>query len=319
VFQALASEELFDSSADLICDFIHETQEVYENEDVIQLLMPRLIALRAKFAELNEDTEKIRGLTRIFTEAGETYRQLIVQHTDTFFPLVEAIVECTSYHDLDVVPITFHFWYRLTQTLGKQNTVHDVFVGAYQAILNIIIQHLHFPGDAVTLTGQEADDFRSFRHVMGDTLKDCCFILGSTLCLTKAYQMIIDAMERGKTTVVSWQEVEAPLFAMRSMGGEIDMREDQLVPKIMDLIPLLPPHPRIRYAAMLVIARYTEWIDMHPEYIQFQLAYLSAGFENPDSEVSAAAAQAMKYLCKDCKRVSKIGMYAQRRLTCSIS
>ena len=24
------------------------------------------------------------------------------------------------------------------------------------------------------LTSQEADNFRSFRHIMGDTLKDCC-------------------------------------------------------------------------------------------------------------------------------------------------
>jgi len=70
----------------------------------------------------------------------------------------------------------------------------------------------------------------------------------------------------------------------------------------MDLLPTLPNHPRIHYAAILVVSRYTEWVDLHPTYIPFLLSYLSSGFENPDSEETAAAAQAMKYLCRDCRR-----------------
>ena len=89
------------------------------------------------------------------------------------------------------------------------------------------------------------------------------------------------------------------------MGAEVDPNDDEVVPLIMDLIPKLPPHPRVRYAATLVISRYTEWIDRHPQYIQFQLAYISDGFNDPDGEVAAAAGQAMKYMCKDCKQVSK--------------
>ena len=305
-FQALESDDLFDSSVDLICDLIHETQEVYENEDVIQLLIPLILALRPKLAVWKDDSEKVRGLTRIFTEAGETYRQLILQHADSFLPLVQAIVDCTSYQDLDVVPITFHFWYRLAQSIGKQSNASPAFTEIYQILLDIIIQHLHFPPESVTMTGQEADDFRSFRHVMGDTLKDCCFILTTTACLSKAYDMVVSAMANGggAGASVSWQQIEAPLFAMRSMGGEIDVHDEQIVPRIMDLIPKLPTHPRITYAAMLVVSRYTEWIDLHPEHIPFQLTYLSSGFDNPDPDVSAAAAQAMKYLCKDCKKVS---------------
>ncbi|EEB98081.1 hypothetical protein MPER_02475, partial [Moniliophthora perniciosa FA553] len=72
----------------------------------------------------------------------------------------------------------------------------------------------------------------------------------------------------------------------------------------MDLIPSLPEHPRVRYAALLIISRYTEWINMHPEYIQSQLQYISAGFQEPDSEISAAAGQALKWLCSDCKQAS---------------
>jgi len=88
---------------------------------------------------------------------------------------------------------------------------------------------------------------------------------------------------------------------MRSIGAEVDPRDEKAVPKIMDLIPQLPANPRVRYAALLIISRYTEWINKHPAYIPFQLQYISAGFEDSDSEVNAAAGQALKYLCQDCR------------------
>ena len=301
-FEALASDELFDSAVNAICDLIHETQEVEENMPMIEQLVPRVIALRPKLTVYKEDADKIRGLARIFTEAGETYRSLLLHHPETFFPIVEAIGDCTAYPDLDIVPITFHFWMRLAQNIGKKPSVPPPFLDAYKALMGVIIQHLHFPKDLTTLTGQEAENFRSFRHVMGDTLKDCCYVLGADTCLLATYDMITVALARGPNAV-SWQEIEAPLFSMRSMGAEVDPTDDKAVPKIMDLIPSLPAHPRVRYAALLIISRYTQWINRHPDYIPYQLQYISARFEDTDTEVNAAAGQALKYLCEDCKQV----------------
>ncbi|KAH9837030.1 ARM repeat-containing protein [Rhodofomes roseus] len=300
-FDALVSDELFDTAVNVICDLIHETQEVEENMPMIEQLVPRIIALRPKLTEYKEDPDKIRGLARIFTEAGETYRSLLLHHPETFFPIVEAIGDCTAYPDLDIVPITFHFWMRLAQNIGKKPSVPAPFLDAYKALMGVIIQHLHFPKDFSTLTGQEAENFRSFRHVMGDTLKDCCYVLGADACLLATYDMITAALARGPNAI-SWQEIEAPLFSMRSMGAEVDPADDKAVPKIMDLIPSLPAHPRVRYAALLIISRYTQWINRHPDYIPYQLQYISAGFDDTDTEVNAAAGQALKYLCEDCKQ-----------------
>lgn len=311
-FEALASETLFDAAVDVICQMIHETQEIEDNMVSIQLIVPRVIALRSAIAKEREDPEKIKGYARIFSEAGETYRSLVIQHTESFFPLVEAIGECSAYPDLDIVPITFPFWMRLAQILGKKAEVPPLFVDAYKALMSVIITHLHFPADLSTLTGQEADNFRSFRHVMGDTLKDCCFVLRTETCLMAAHQLISNALAHG--TEVSWQEIEAPLFAMRSMGAEVDPEDNVVVPKIIALIPALPNHPRVRYAALLIIARYSEWVANHPSYIQPQLAYIAAGFEDTDGEVSAAAGQALKYVCQDCRQV-----FITRFLTFSFS
>jgi transportin-3 len=92
---------------------------------------------------------------------------------------------------------------------------------------------------------------------------------------------------------------------MRSVGAEVDVNDESSVAKFFDLIPSLPEHPRVRYATLLIISRYTEWINLRPQYIQFTLQYISSGFESSDSEVCAAAGQALKYLCQDCKQVRR--------------
>lgn len=169
--------------------------------------------------------------------------------------------------------------------------------------MRVMIKHLYFPEDPSKMTPQEADDFRSFRHVMGDTLKDCCFVLGTENCLTEVLTTLTQALEEARAgRPVSWQEIEAPLFSLRSMGAEIDPSDDRVIPKITDLMPSLADYPRVRYAAIMVISRYTEWTSRHPSYIPFQLQFVSSGFQDVDSEASAAASQAMVYLCLDCKR-----------------
>jgi transportin-3 len=283
--------------------------------DVIQLIVPQMVTLKTALTNFADDPDKIRGLCRILAEAGEAYRGLILHHPETFFPIVDGISICSAYHDLDIVLITFGFWYRLAQSLGKRSSTSPMFHDAYRNLVDVMVRHLHFPADGTSMTAQERDDFRAFRHRMGDTLKDCCYVLGTNNCLMFTYDLITGALSRAQTagTPPAWQEIEAPLFSMRSMGAEVDLGDDEVMPRIMDLIPLLPTHPRIKYAAILVLSRYSEWIDRHPTYIPFTLSYISAGFEDPDEEVAAAAGQAMKYLCKDCKQ--HLGPYLENLYT----
>ncbi|WVW85137.1 hypothetical protein I302_107174 [Kwoniella bestiolae CBS 10118] len=302
-FDALASDQLFDAAVDVLCDLIHETQEVEDNVEVVQQIVPRVIALRPQLEEHKEDADRIRGYCRILCEAGECYKDLIVRLPQDLLPLVQSIAECAAYPDLDIVPITFYFWYTLAMTLGRQPSDPSIqpILDIYANLQAVIIGHLHFPGDDEHQTAQERDEFRTFRHRMGDTLKDCCHVLGAPTCLKRSYDLTVNAM--GKPSP-SWQEIEAPLFSMRSMGAEVDPDDDEVLPHIMDMLPKLPDHPKIRYAAILVISRYTQWIDRHPDNLAFQLQYISAGFDTSESseEVSAAAAQAMKFMCQDCNQ-----------------
>lgn len=109
MFSALESDQLFDAAVDVICELIHETQEVHETMEVVQQILPRVIALRPMLERYRDDEDRIRGYCRIFCEAGECYRDIIKTHPREAFPLVEAIMVCTAYPDLDIVPITFQF------------------------------------------------------------------------------------------------------------------------------------------------------------------------------------------------------------------
>lgn len=303
-FDALASDELFDVATDVVCDLINETQEVEENMQVIQRVLARLHPLRQQLSSAGDDEDKVRGLCRIFVQAGEAYHRIMIRHHDELYPIVEAIAECTAYHDLDIVQITFRFWYLLSGALSYAHNQPGAqrFFSIYERLLEVMIGHLRFPDDPDTLTGQERDEFRSFRHCMGDTLKDCCHVLGSRQCLSRSLGLIQTTISQSTAETLKWQDVEAPLFSMRAMGAQADPRDDQVLPQIINIIPTLPNHPKLKYAGLLVISRYTEWIDMHPEQIPAQLSYISAGLAEADSDVVAAAAQAMNFLCQDCYR-----------------
>lgn len=130
-------------------------------------------------------------------------------------------------------------------------------------------------------------------------MKDCVRILGETVALRKPFEQIMTQMASGESR--KWQAIEAPLFSLRAMCMEVSTKETTILPQIMAMLPQLPQHPKVRYAVILVMGRYAEWTNNHPELIQYQLQYVSAGFE--DKESVAAAAQTFRDLCKFCSEV----------------
>ena len=302
-FDALASEELFDVAVDVVCDLVNETQEIDDNQSVIEYILPRIQSLRGAIADAGDDEDRVRGLCRVVVQAGETYHTLCLQHPDAMMPVVHAILDCASYHDLDIVQITFRFWYLLATDVhraaehGADSTAP--FERIYEQLFAVILRHLRFPDDE-ELTGQDRDDFRSFRHYMGDTLKDCCYVLGAERCIERSLQLIESALAH-ESPELRWQDMEAPLFSMRSMGGQVSLRDSTVIPRVFAALSHLPPHPRLRYAALLVVSRYTEWVAEHAELVPDVWAFIAAGFQGADRDISAAAAQALNFLCQDCR------------------
>ncbi|KAJ1672421.1 Nuclear import receptor [Coemansia sp. RSA 1694] len=322
-FAALKADDdaVFETAVDAICGILGETRIDHDDDpedarvksaSVEQQLVPQLNAVAAQMradplvAEGNE--ERIRGYCRVLTEAGEAWAQRIVLNIAAFETTVSALVDCMRLDSLEVIGMMFEFWAVLADNTMESTVPCDparrTLAAVYETLIDVITRHLRYPDTFDTsdaqggMTAKERDDFREFRHNIGDVLKDCVRVVGQTKALSHPYNTMLNGIN--STPQLPWQEIEAPLFALRAMGAEVSSQENVMLPKIMDMFSQFPAHPRLRYAATLVIGRYTEWTQEHPQYVQFQLNYIAEGFKVRD--VAAASAQSLKYLCQDCSK-----------------
>jgi transportin-3 len=214
------------------------------------------------------------------------------------------------------VSITFIFWYELKQsiTIERYNEARLNYQDIWSQLMDIMVKHLEFPspeeGETDLFGGdrEQEEKFRQFRHAMGDVLKDCCSVIGVTECLGKIYHLIQQwvgkyASQASNEHVPHWQELEAPLFGLRAMGRMIDPVETTVLGQLIPLIVQIPEQEKIRFQAIMALARYTEWTSMHPETLEAQLNYVISGFQHPSVEVVQAAALAFKFLGTDCQKL----------------
>jgi transportin-3 len=320
VFSALDTEESFDAAVECLCTIFKETGDVDEYVQSIQVLLPKVIALRPRIADAAaaEDSEAYKGLTRVFSEAGEAWCLLIAREPDHFRQLVEAILECAARdQEKDAIGLTFRFWYDLKQYLVIEKYIQARIqcVDIYSKLVDILIKQLEFPTpddpsslDLFDGDREQEDKFREFRHYMGDCLKDCCEVMGVTECLTKVLECLKLWMANygstaTETSVPHWQALEAPLFAMRAMGRMVDKDEDIILPQIMPILVQIPAHEKLRFAAIMALGRYSEWTSNHPEFLEPQFQYIVKSFDAGSREIIRAAAMAMKFFCTDCKHL----------------
>jgi len=320
IFNALDNDRSFEAATDCLVAIFKETRDVDEYLSTIQILLPRIIALRPRIQQAaeQEDTDLYKGITRIFAEAGEAWVVLIAREPTSFRPIVEAVLECAARDiDRDAIALTFIFWYELKLYLILERYIEArmQYVDIYSKLVDVMIKQLEYPSpdganEADLFDGdREAEEkFREFRHHMGDVLKDCCEIMGVTECLSKVLVCIKTwmasyASQATENSVPHWQQLEAPLFSMRAMGRMVDKDEDIILPQIIPLIVQIPNHEKLRFATIMVLGRYTEWTSNHPEFLEIQFTYIVSSFGTDSKEIVRAAAMAMKFFCSDCKHL----------------
>jgi transportin-3 len=190
LFESLATEALFDTAVDSLCEIVQQTRDM-KVPKLVQDLLTRIPQLIPPYRNsvATENTDVARGIARIFVGAGEAYLFEIIGNFEVYGILTELILECTAHKDLDIAQISFNFWFQLAEELpsGDYREVVPKFYSAYSRLMGIIIEHLKYPDEGTkTWTAEQKDDFKDFRHVVGDTLKDCCAVLGGQ----KALQLV---------------------------------------------------------------------------------------------------------------------------------
>lgn len=320
IVNALSNDSSFDAAVDCMCTIFKDTREVDESIEIIQLIYPRILALRPKLAEAAEtgDSDQFKGLTRIFAEAGEAWTVMIARLPNEFRGLVEAILECCGRdRDREAVGLTFLFWYEFKQmvTLDKYKEARSVYADVIAKLVDVMVKHLEFPtpegpdeNDLFDGDREQEEKFREFRHQMGDVLKDCCDMITVTECLGKVFNLIRQWVSQWgpqatDDKVPHWQELEAPLFSLRAMGRNVSPEEDVVLRQVIPLIVQIPNHEKLRFQAIMAVGRYTDWTAQHPEFLQPQLNFVIAGFSHSSKEVVRAAALAFRFFGADCKKL----------------
>ncbi|AET40203.1 mRNA transport regulator MTR10 Ecym_5454 [Eremothecium cymbalariae DBVPG len=314
VFQALFESytdypDTFEAAVECLSVLLRETRDV-ANVEMIKMLYDQLMLLQSKLLppietvqDWSEYEDMMDALTRLFVEAGESWCVFIGKDPQTFKPLVQVILLLTCKNtDLDVVKYTFPFWFNLKQmlVLARYSQQKQQYQDIYVQLINGIIMHLEYPEESFP-NKEDEDKYREFRYDMGDVLKDCTAVVGPIKALTQPFQMIEANLAQDVSTM-QWQKLEAPLFSLRTMGQEIPTTENTILPQIFQILCNLPEHPKIRYAVTLVLGRYTEWTNKHPELLEMELNYIFNGFQttNNDADLFTASSHALMYFCQDC-------------------
>ncbi|MCJ1244960.1 Nuclear import receptor [Trapelia coarctata] len=320
VINALSAESSFEAAVDCMCTLYRDTKEVDESLEVIQILYSKLIPLRPRIAQAAEvqDLDIYKGITRLFAEAGEAWIVMIARLPSEFRGLVEAILECCARdQDRDAISLTFIFWYEFKQmiTLEIYHPARNAYADIFAKLVDIMIKHLEFPTpdgpdetDLFDGDREQEEKFREFRHQMGDVLKDCCEVISVTECLGKSFNLIRAwcdkyASEATSEKVPHWQELEAPLFAMRAMGRVVLKEESVVLHQVIPLIVQIPHHEKLRFQAIMALGRYTEWTAEHPQFLQMQLNFIISAFDSSSTEVVRAAALAFRFFGTDCREL----------------
>ena len=309
-FESLQKPEMFDICVDIICEIINQSSQPV-NESVISLLFPKILNLHDLMLKNSEDPDFIRGICRISAEAGEGYVSLIISNLEAFQVILQMILYCTSYEDLDIAKYTFNFWGVFADHIGQlaDQNAKKTFMPIFQRLLETMMKQLRYPDDLDSLSAKERDEFKDFRYIIGDVVKDCIRVIGDdgvSVPFNVLLSFFISEPNSSQPSLdpqVTWQQIEAPLFTIRLLCKEISLTESKYIPEIMGMLSRFPENPKIRYASTLFIGRYAEWTNMHPEMLSYQLQYVSQGFESTD-DVHSAASIAFRDLCRFCSNVN---------------
>ncbi|KAH6634540.1 armadillo-type protein [Chaetomium sp. MPI-SDFR-AT-0129] len=321
VLHGVTDDKSLLAAADCLGIICRETKDVDDNLETIQALLPKVLQLRPRIQALvdDDDSEGFKAITRVFADAGESWVLIIARQPQHFRPLVECLLECCARDkEKDVIGYTFSFWYELKQylTLDHYMEARVQLLDVYAQLVDIMLKQLEYPFsdnpnelDLFDGDREQEEKFREFRHHMGDTLKDSCEVMGVAACLTKVHDAIKVWQEKygnqaTPTSVPHWQSLEAPLFAMRAMGRMVESNDSSVLPQIFPLLVQIPiSNEKLRFAAIMVFGRYTEWTAAHPEFLEPQFQYIVSSFQADSQEILRAAAQAFMYFCVDCKHL----------------
>lgn len=314
----LHQDELFDVTVDLVVELVRCYDDVERDAVLIEWLVPQLMQLKEPFqtAARDDDTDKCLGLCRIFTEMAESYIPLLVGDVAMGqAAVVDLLLDCMSYPDVEVADVTVPFWGRFIEELLRMDSATRAAKVATLApslmrLASTCMQHIQFQDTFPRLPSDKQQDIKAFRHELGDILRDVAELLGVDAILQHCVQGLEQIFQQ-PAEQRRWEAVEAHLFCFRSIARHVESARPEATSASIELmfqhLPQFSDHPAICYTSCLIVSRYVEWLRAHPAYLPQQLAFLNQNIMSAthdarfaDWDVARAASAAIRSIATEC-------------------
>jgi len=250
----------------------------------------------------------VLGYWRMLVEVGEYYTPLIVSFPQVFEPLIGLVSQCTGGQvSQSINSLAFHFWFVLAETLKEEgkSREREIFAPWYQSLMSSLIERARYPLRESYPESFQAE-IRAFRESISDTLEHCCAVIGGEKCLAVALGSL-SSLLGSRQGSPSWVEVEAVLFAVRSLAPQVDVGTPALSDLFATLlnIPSSFPHlchPALQVTMNQIFRAYSTWTRRNPSSLEAQVTFLLGTLESPRHEfgqaVICSAIEAVNSLAK---------------------
>ncbi|KAM0982545.1 hypothetical protein ACFX2I_015414 [Malus domestica] len=320
---SLNSELLSEAAVNVISELIHYTAAgssggVSVQMPLIQVLVPQVMNLKGQLRDSSKDEEDVKAITRLFSDMGDSYVELIATGSDESMLIVHALLEVASHPEYYIASMTFNFWHSLQVNLtrwesyisfvnessieAERNRRLEVFRPAYESLVSIVSSRIQYPQDYQDLSYEDLKEFKQTRYAVADVLIDAASVLGGDATLRILYMKLDEAAACCHNEQSEWHPAEAALFGIRAISTYVSTVEAEVMPKVMDRLLKLPQHPQLLQTVCLTIGAYSKWLDVAsggPSILPSVLHILMSGMGISDS--AAAAAVAFRQICDDCR------------------
>mmetsp|Transcript_8075 Transcript_8075/g.11735 ORF Transcript_8075/g.11735 Transcript_8075/m.11735 type:complete len:884 (+) Transcript_8075:36-2687(+) len=263
------------------------------NQILVESILPLVMQLPLEEALQGDDEDLQRAFCRIFTELGESYLSILLEQDGQ--AILTKVTQCTSLNDKSISGMTHSFWYRFVMVLEQMDDYRkrqdqvDLYTPHLLQLLDVCLVHLEYPLDD-ELTDDTIDDFHKERFYLGESIEDCCRLMGGHVVLERIGLRLSSSQTK-------WTAVEACLYAMQSLAKYIPHDENQFMPQCFALLSQLPADVEpLRFTVSSFIGKYAPWLASHPEHLQPLLPYLAQGLSIP--KCASASGAAIRNLCE---------------------
>ncbi|KAG8388644.1 hypothetical protein BUALT_Bualt02G0146800 [Buddleja alternifolia] len=323
---SLNSDMLSEASVNVISELIHYTavrhsDAVATQMPLIQVIVPRIMNLKAQLRDPSKDEEDVKAIARLFADMGDAYVELIATGSDESMLIVQALLEVASHPEFDIASMTFNFWHNLQIILIERNSyvAHgneesieaerarrlQKFRSSYESLVSLVSVKVGYPQDYSDLSREDQKDFKQTRYAVADVLIDAALVLGGDATLRILYMKLIEAVNTcGNNQHTDWRPAEAALYSIRAISDYVSITEGEVMPQIMSVLPKLPHQPQLLQTVCLIIGAYSKWLDAAPSGLSFlpSLIDILVTGMSISEDTAAAAALAFRHICDDCKK-----------------